>query len=178
MEQLSSKIRVAAPGPFARRSDDLRLFLNLHVSDIGCEDLLESELAEMAGRVVLEITERASLESVERLDHHISALRARGYQIAVDDLGAGYAGLSSFAMLDPDLVKLDMSLVRGVNESPTKRRLVQSLQAACSDLGVPMVAEGVETIEERDALVAGGCDLFQGFLFGRPAGELSGVNWA
>ncbi|MBZ0118064.1 MAG: EAL domain-containing protein [Sandaracinaceae bacterium] len=177
MPVLSAAIRQIAHRPFLERRDDVKLFLNLHVSDVTSADLLDSELSEMASRVVLEITERASLESVEGLDGHVSALRARGYAIAIDDLGSGYAGLSSFAMLDPDLVKLDMSLVRNVHESPVKRRLVQSLQEACRDLGVPMVAEGVETAEERDALIAAGCDHFQGFLFARPARELPSVRW-
>ncbi|MCC6874117.1 MAG: EAL domain-containing protein [Sandaracinaceae bacterium] len=177
MAELSTAIRRIAHKPFVERPDDVKLFLNLHVSDVTSADLLESELSEMASRVVLEITERASLESVEGLDRHVSALRARGYSIAIDDLGSGYAGLSSFAMLDPDLVKLDMSLVRNVHESPVKRRLVQSLQEACGDLGVPMVAEGVETVEERDALVAAGCNHFQGFLFARPARDLPSIQW-
>ena len=177
MEQLSARIRKIAPLPFLDRKDNVALFLNLHVSDVVSPDLLDGPLADIADRIVLELTERASLESVEGLDRHVAALRARGYRIAIDDLGAGYAGLSSFAMLDPDLVKLDMSLVRNVHESPTKRRLVESLQQACSDLGVPMVAEGVETAEERDALVAAGCDLFQGFFFARPAREMPEVHW-
>jgi EAL domain-containing protein (putative c-di-GMP-specific phosphodiesterase class I) len=178
MEDLSQAIRRIVAEPFVRRTDDLRLFLNLHVSDVASPDLLKSSLVEMAAHIVLEITERATLDSVPDFASHVSALRARGYSIAIDDLGAGYAGLSSFATLDPDIVKLDMSLVRGVHTSPTKRRLVKSLQDACADLGVPMVAEGVETTEERDALVAAGCDIFQGYLFGRPLRTLEEPNWA
>jgi EAL domain-containing protein (putative c-di-GMP-specific phosphodiesterase class I) len=177
MEQLSAAVRKLAHLPFLDRQDNVALFLNLHVSDVVSPDLLDGPLVDLADRIVLELTERASLESVEGLDRHLASLRARGYRIAVDDLGAGYAGLSSFAMLDPDLVKLDMSLVRNVHESATKRRLVKSLQEACSDLGVPMVAEGVETVEERDALIAAGCDLFQGFLFARPAREMPEIHW-
>lgn len=178
MQELSTAIRRIAHQPFLDRNDDVKLFLNLHVSDVTSPDLLESVLGDVASRVVLEITERASLESVEGLEQHIAALRARGYRIAVDDLGAGYSGLSSFAMLDPDFVKLDMSLVRNLHESPVKMRLVQSLQEACGDLGVPMIAEGVESRAERDALVAAGCDLFQGYLFARPARGLPAATWS
>ncbi|MFL5249475.1 MAG: EAL domain-containing protein, partial [Myxococcales bacterium] len=91
-----------------------------------------------------------------------------GYRIAVDDLGAGYAGLTSFTQLEPHIVKLDMSLIRGVHEEPTKRKLVSSIVDLCEDLGISVVAEGVETLHERDALEKIGCPLLQGYLFGKP----------
>ena len=86
----------------------------------------------------------------------------------MDDLGAGYAGLSSFAALEPDVVKLDISLVRDVDREPVKRKLVGSLAALCRDLRVTVLAEGVETAGERDVLVELGCEWLQGYLFGRP----------
>lgn len=169
IEDLGRAIRRIAGRPFAGDDGDHWLFLNLHVKDVTCEDLLDSPLASMAERTVLEITERAALDSVDGAGKCIAQLRARGYRIAVDNLGAGYAGLSSFAELEPDIVKLDMSLVRDVHRVPTKQRLVAGLQEACRDLGVLMVSEGIETPEERDALLEAGCDVFQGFLFARPA---------
>jgi hypothetical protein len=99
----------------------------------------------------------------------ISALRELGFRIAVDDLGAGYAGLTSFARLRPEIVKLDMSLIRGVDQDPTRQHLIRSLNGACRDLGIRVVAEGVETKEERDTLVALGSNLLQGYLFSKPA---------
>ena len=132
----------------------------------------------MADSVVLEITERAPLDAIGRMTQRIAALRASGYRIAIDDLGAGYAGLSSFAALEPDIVKLDMSLVRDVHRSPVKRRLIEGVVRACADLGVTLVAEGVEVPAERDALVESGVDVFQGFLFARPAPEFPVVAWA
>jgi EAL domain-containing protein (putative c-di-GMP-specific phosphodiesterase class I) len=89
----------------------------------------------------------------------------------VDDLGAGYAGLTSFAALEPDVVKLDMALVRGVDREPIKHRLVGSMTRLCRDLGILVVAEGVETSAEKEALQELGCDLLQGYLFGRPGRE-------
>jgi EAL domain-containing protein (putative c-di-GMP-specific phosphodiesterase class I) len=169
VDDLGRAIRAIATTPFGDRDDDCLLFLNLHVNDVRCQDLLGSPLASMAERIVLEITERAALESVEGIGSSVAALRALGYRIAVDDLGAGYAGLSSFVVLEPEIIKLDMSLVRDVDQFPTKQRLVAGLQETCRDLGVLMVSEGVETIQERDALSAAGCDIFQGYLFARPA---------
>src|SRR5690606_21718759 len=98
----------------------------------------------------------------------VPALRDRGYRLAVDDLGAGYAGLTSFAQLEPAVAKLDMSLVRGVDQHPVKQRIVAGMVQLCRDMGTEVVVEGVETEAERDTLLACGCDWMQGYLFGRP----------
>ncbi|MEO8904213.1 MAG: EAL domain-containing protein, partial [Polyangiaceae bacterium] len=82
--------------------------------------------------------------------------------------GAGYAGLTSFAQLEPEYVKLDMSLVRDVHENPTKQKVIRSMVHLCHDVGKQIIAEGVERIAERDALVELGCDLLQGYLFAKP----------
>ncbi len=83
----------------------------------------------------------------------VAALREMGFRIAVDDLGAGYAGLTSFAQLEPEVVKLDMSLVRDVHISSTKQKVIRSMTSLCRDMGMLVVAEGVETCDERDTLV-------------------------
>ena len=98
----------------------------------------------------------------------IARLREMGFRIAVDDLGAGYAGLTSFAQLEPEVVKLDMSLVRNVHSSAVKQKLVRSMTSLCSDMGIAVVAEGIEIIEERDVIIDLGCDLLQGYLYARP----------
>lgn len=147
------------------------LFVNLHPSDLLDPDLTlgASPLAPIASCVVLEITERAPLSSLERVRERCAELRRMGFRIAVDDLGAGYAGLTSFAVLDPDIVKVDMNLVRGIESSAVKRRLVSSVVSLCREMEMMLVAEGVETTAERDVLADLGCDIFQGFLFARPA---------
>jgi len=126
-------------------------------------------LGAMAHRVVLEITERAKLEQVSDAKGRIARLRVRGFRIAIDDIGAGYAGLNSFAELEPEVVKLDMVLVRDVDQRPTKQHLIRSLCALCKDLGMHVVAEVIETPAERDTVVELGCDWLQGYLFARPA---------
>ncbi|HEU5072608.1 MAG TPA: EAL domain-containing protein [Polyangiaceae bacterium] len=155
------------------------LFLNLHPTDLTDPLLLDPSAPHMAiaNRVVLEITERASITGIADATSKIRALREAGFRIAVDDLGAGYAGLASFVQLEPDLVKLDMCLVRDVHQNATKQRLVRSMTQVCSDMGLLVVAEGVETPQERDALVELGCDLLQGYLFGRPQRELLQPVW-
>jgi EAL domain-containing protein (putative c-di-GMP-specific phosphodiesterase class I) len=96
-------------------------------------------------------------------------LRKRGYRIAVDDLGAGYAALGALATLEPEIVKLDMSLVRDIDQHATKRRVVAAIANLCRELGGRVVAEGVETEAERKACIDSGIDLLQGYLFAKPA---------
>jgi EAL domain-containing protein (putative c-di-GMP-specific phosphodiesterase class I) len=107
----------------------------------------------------------------------IAELRSMGFRIAIDDLGAGYAGLTSFAAMEPQFAKFDMTLVRGVDQSPTKQRLIRSMTSLCNDLGITTVAEGIENRSERDAVVDLGCDLLQGFLFAKPGKPFPSFDW-
>lgn len=163
------RARVAAALPGA--PDDVSVFVNLHASDLEDEALYDAAapLSAHARRVVLEITERAALEGIERLGERLATLRRLGYRVAVDDLGAGYAGLASFPALEPEVVKIDMALVRGVDQSALQQRVVRSVVELGRELHMMVVCEGIETVAERDALAALGCDVFQGYLFGHPA---------
>jgi EAL domain-containing protein (putative c-di-GMP-specific phosphodiesterase class I) len=149
------------------------LFVNVHALELNDPDLYASgaPLSARAGEVVLEVTERSAFDRVPDLRDRIKALRDLGYRIAVDDLGAGYAGLTSFAALEPEVVKLDMALVRGVDREPIKQRLVGSMTRLCRELGILVIAEGVETTAEKETVAELGCDLLQGYLFGRPGPE-------
>ena len=147
------------------------LFVNLHPADLEDEELYADDgaLTPFASHVVLEITERAALDRIHELQSRVKRLRALGYRIAIDDLGAGYAGLTSFAQLEPEVVKVDMSLIRGIDSSPVKQKLVRSIVALCTELGIQLVAEGIETPAERDSLISlGRRFLCQGYLFARP----------
>jgi EAL domain-containing protein (putative c-di-GMP-specific phosphodiesterase class I)/CheY-like chemotaxis protein len=146
------------------------VFVNLHPSDIVDEELCSREgaLTPYAHGVVLEVTERAALEQVPGLIAGVRRLRELGFRLALDDLGAGYAGLSSFALLEPEIVKVDMSLVRGIHKSTMKQKLFRSFASLCRDLNTEIIAEGVEVAEERDCLTDLGGDLYQGYLFARP----------
>jgi EAL domain-containing protein (putative c-di-GMP-specific phosphodiesterase class I) len=170
LPDLGRAIRRKAGEAIASMPDDAYLFVNLHTHDLLDQDLFDTNqpLARVAGRVVLEITERASLHHIRDVQSRVAKLRQAGFRIAVDDLGAGYAGLTSFAHLEPEVVKLDMSLVRDVHVQPTKLTLVRTMIAMCHELGMKVVAEGIETPEERDAIVEAGCDLLQGYLFAKP----------
>ena len=114
--------------------------------------------------------------TVRRQNFRLDKLRSLGFQIALDDLGAGYAGLNSFATLQPTIVKLDMSLVSGIDLCNVRQRLVRSMVEACHDLSVRVVAEGIESREELDCCVSLGCDLLQGYLIAKPAGASTGIE--
>jgi EAL domain-containing protein (putative c-di-GMP-specific phosphodiesterase class I) len=160
--------RVVADAKSAR--DGWQFFVNLHPEDLLDLELYEptSPLSSLAARTVLEVTERASLDRVSHLQEKMAKLRTLGFQIALDDLGAGYAGLTSFTQLEPEFVKLDMSLVRGVHESTIKQKVIRSMVQLCQDTGKKVIAEGIETPGEQDALIEIGCDFLQGYLFSRP----------
>src|SRR5262245_16726107 len=155
---------------FLARAPSLTLFVNVHALELTDDALLSPAgvLATHARSVVLELTERSSFEHVPNLRARVSLLRRLGFRLAVDDLGAGYAGLTSFAALNPHVVKLDMSLVRGADTEPVKQRLIGSMASLCKEFGIMVVAEGIETVGERDTVTALGCDLLQGFFLGRP----------
>lgn len=145
-------------------------FVNVHPSDLGDDDLLDpsSPLSRGARSVVLEVTDRTPLEDVTNVRGRIRALRQLGYRIGVDDVRAGSASLQRLALVEPDLAKLNPSLVRGLAADDGRRRSVALMTASLHDLGIRVVATGVETAEERDAAVSCGVDHLQGFLFGRP----------
>lgn len=171
--------RGSVAATLALHGDCGSMFVNLHSADLADAELYlpDSPLACFAPRVVLEITERASLEGITDVAGRVSQLRALGYRIAVDDLGAGYAGLNYFASLRPDIVKIDMSLTRNVDTDMVRATVVRSLVTLSRDLGMLVVAEGVETRGERDALVAIGCDYLQGYLLARPGPPFVQSAW-
>ena len=179
LSELGRKIRAAASLPVARAPSTTAFFVNLHSRDLLDGDLIapKSPLSAIAHQVVLEITERASLDEVPDARAKVAELRAMGFRIAIDDLGAGYAGLTSFVALEPDFAKLDMSLVREIDRQPTKQKLVRSIAALCKDLGIAVVAEGVETAAERDTVIELGCDLLQGYLHAKPGKPFPDFAW-
>ena len=158
--------KVLASAPAARGI----VFVNLHVADLFDKQLTSpfSPLAKVAHRVVLEVTERSSLEGQADVRFRVAELRELGFRIAIDDLGGGHARMGTFTPLDTDFVKLDMSLVRAIDRHPVKQRLVRSITALCRDHGTKVIGEGVETDAEAEILVDLGCELLQGYLIAKP----------
>ncbi len=183
LERLGRRTRQLAAAPMSTNSGtsgEALLFVNLHSADLVDPELFiaTTDLGRIAPRVVLEITERCELTAVPDLEKRIGALREFGYRIAVDDLGAGYSSLTSLALVEPEFVKLDMGLTRGVDGCGTRQKLVRSMTTLCHDTGRLVIAEGIETTEERDALIELGCDYLQGYLLARPGTAFPSVTWA
>jgi EAL domain-containing protein (putative c-di-GMP-specific phosphodiesterase class I)/ActR/RegA family two-component response regulator len=146
-------------------------FVNVHPEDLMDPALYlpSAPLTRVAERVVLELTDRASLDTVSDVLDRIGRLRALGFRIAIDDLGAGQADSNMFAQLEPEFVKIDLSIIRGVDKDPSKRRMVHALVRLCHNMGKAVIAEGVENAGERGTLLEVGCDFLQGYFLGNPA---------
>lgn len=168
--EVGCAIRAQVAALLGEGRTDRDIFLNLHPGDLLEESLYDDSapLTFFAGQIVLEITERAALEQVPDIAEKIRRLRRLGYRIAIDDLGAGYSGLNYFAMLSPDIVKLDMALIRNLHLDEVKQKIIGSLCSLCRELDIRVVGEGVECVEEATMAASLGCDLLQGFLFARP----------
>ena len=119
-------------------------------------------------RVVVELTEHVPIEDYSVVQRALETVRSYGARLAAADLGSGYAGFRHLVSLGPDIIKLDMSLVRGINTSAEQRALASALAAFAADVGAQVIAEGVETQAELDALRDVGVALAQGFYFGAP----------
>jgi EAL domain-containing protein (putative c-di-GMP-specific phosphodiesterase class I) len=181
LDEVGRRVRELAAAGFHPPDDNMLLYVNLHPSDLLDSNLYDrnAPLTKIADNVVLEITERAALDDITETKHRASELRQRGFKLAIDDLGAGYAGLTSFATLEPEVVKLDMSLIRNIETSPVKRQIVESMTKLCRDLDMRVVAEGIETTSELACIIDLGCDYLQGYLLGRPGPALvpSSQTW-
>ncbi|MEO7192267.1 MAG: EAL domain-containing protein [Vicinamibacterales bacterium] len=168
--EVERAIRASIATRIASRPADSCLFVNLHPRSLLDPQLYTDHdpLAPHAKAIVLEITERGSLEEVDDLRPRVEALRAIGYRIAIDDMGSGYSGLTAFTTILPDFVKFDRELIRAMHRTPSKHKLVRSIAAVCRELAITTVAEGVE--EQNDLLAARemGCNLLQGYLLGHP----------
>jgi EAL domain-containing protein (putative c-di-GMP-specific phosphodiesterase class I) len=120
-------------------------------------------------RLIFEVTEGERVEDTEALVRIFQEYRKLGMKTAIDDFGAGYAGMNLLARFQPDIVKIDIDLIRDVDTLRVKQIIVESIVELCLKLGISPLAEGVETPAERDFLSSLGVDLMQGFLFARPA---------
>jgi EAL domain-containing protein (putative c-di-GMP-specific phosphodiesterase class I) len=122
-------------------------------------------------RIMFELTEGEHVADVAHMKSIVEYYRAKGFKTALDDFGAGYSGLNMFAQFQPDIVKLDMALIRDIDSNTVKQAIVRRMTQLNNDLGVTTLAEGVETVAELAFLRGLGIDLFQGYLFAKPGFE-------
>lgn len=129
-------------------------------------------------RLMFELTEGEPVADLPALASTFGAFERLGFTSAIDDFGAAYAGFELLAAFQPDIVKIDMSFVRDVHRSAVRFAIVKGFVAICDELGIRVIAEGVESRQEVDALRGLGVRLFQGFLFARPGiAMLPAVAW-
>lgn len=119
--------------------------------------------------IIFEVTEGERVRDRPHLVHIFREYHRYGFGTAIDDFGSGFAGLELLSEYQPTILKLDMALVRGVNTDHVRQAIVKGVVTMCDDLGVRVLAEGVETAAERDFLQGAGISLMQGYLFGKPA---------
>ncbi|TVV75072.1 EAL domain-containing protein [Sphingomonas solaris] len=122
-------------------------------------------------RLIFEFTENEEMVDPAHVANIIATYQKMGFGTALDDFGAGHAGLNLLARFQPDIIKLDMELIRGVDSSLPRRLIVDGVTRMATALGVTVIAEGIETEAELDALRAIGVRYVQGYYFARPAFE-------
>jgi EAL domain-containing protein (putative c-di-GMP-specific phosphodiesterase class I) len=158
-----------------RLPPEVKLFLNLHPDELSDPDDLRTRLdclLPCAPRFVFEITEQSRLSAVRRWDASIHLLREMGFSLAVDDLGSGYSSLSVLAELRPRYMKIDMSIIRGIDTDTAKQRLVSLLSQFAETTEARVIAEGIETEKEAETVRGCGAHMLQGYLLGKPKLEL------
>jgi diguanylate cyclase (GGDEF)-like protein len=171
-EKLARELAIARLSDFQQNQ---KLFLNIDPRVLEAPGFAIGEthrILEATGRschsVVFEITERTSIENYPRFVRALEHYRSQGYMVAVDDAGAGHSSFKSIAELKPDYIKIDMSLVRGIDRSSTKQALMEAFALFSQRINAQIIAEGIETEEELRVLCRLGIPLGQGFLLARP----------
>ncbi|HEX6370571.1 MAG TPA: EAL domain-containing protein [Longimicrobium sp.] len=144
-------------------------FRYLDLDDLGVDD---------PSRIVLEITERTAITDYPTFQGYLKEFRDRGFRFAVDDAGSGYAGLGSIANLEPDFIKLDISLISGIDANFMKQNLVETMVQFANDHDIKVIAEGVEREEEWETVKRLGVHFTQGFLFHNVAAQAAQTSAA
>ncbi len=173
LEQICRAQAIASVGPLSATQS---LFLNIHPRTIADPDFTPGttrELLAAAGikseQITFEITERHAIDNVDLLQKTLDHYRSQGFRVAVDDAGAGHSGLTTIAVLRPDFIKIDMSLVRDVDKDPVRRALMETMVIFAEKIGSRIIAEGIERKGEAMVLMDIGVHYGQGYFLGRPA---------
>ena len=157
----------AVEGMASWLTDQQLLFLNVDPHDFS-DPTFDSLDATDPERVVIEITERTAIKDYPKFRERLQAFRDRGFRFAVDDAGSGYAGLGSIANLEPDFIKLDISLINSIDTNFIKQNLVETMVKFAEEHDAMVIAEGVERAEELETVKQLGVPLVQGFFLHRP----------
>jgi EAL domain-containing protein (putative c-di-GMP-specific phosphodiesterase class I) len=155
------------------------LFLNIHPAELNERWVVQPDdpIFQHSEEVYLEITEAVPLSHFRLCSDMLAEVRGRGVHLVVDDLGAGYSNLKYIADLHPRIVKLDRGLIAGLTRDTRLFKLVAAIVRLCTELDARVVAEGIETETELEAVIAAGARFGQGYLLARPAFPLPKLTW-
>jgi EAL domain-containing protein (putative c-di-GMP-specific phosphodiesterase class I) len=149
------------------------VYVAVNLSPSACLDVRLSGIVRKSGlrpeRIVVELTERSPVADYARLTAALAPLRSAGVRIAIDDVGAGFSSMRHILRLNPELIKLDRSIVAGVDTNPGQKALLAAMLSFSSHIGAGLVAEGIETSSELATLAELGVKTGQGYLLGRPS---------
>jgi len=160
--------------------DKVKVFVNVHPKELTSRWLVRPDdpIGFYEHGIYIEVTEAAAFEYFDICMSVLNEVRQRtGAQIVIDDFGAGYSNLARIVDLEPSHVKLDISLVKGIDKHPRKQKLARSLVNLCAELGAEVVREGVETLDELKAVRDTGAQFAQGFYLARPARPIPDIYW-
>ena len=167
--ELELKAVAAALAAFPILPAEVALSVNVSPETAVSDRLAAALDAGNLHRTILELTEHGRVDDYARLQGCLDPLRRRGLKVAIDDAGAGYSGLQHIVRIAPDVIKMDMSLTRGLDGDPARRALASAMIFYARETGATLVAEGIETEGELATLRALGFTRGQGYLLGRPA---------
>lgn len=166
--KLDRLCRERAARGFGKMPGEQLLFINMEPLSIFDPQLAANVPRPLVARTVFEITEHAAIADFTTFRQAVQLLRRFGFKFALDDVGSAYAGLRIISEIEPDYIKLDMELTRAAQNSRVKSDLIRAVSGFCADACVPMIVEGIETLEELAAVRGLGVHLVQGYLLGRP----------
>ncbi|MCK9502778.1 MAG: EAL domain-containing protein [Porticoccaceae bacterium] len=150
--------------------EDIFICINMSPLTVTSQALQNALNIESASRIVIEITEHKTIVEYAPIIEALRALKKLSIRVAIDDVGTGYSGLYHILQIKPDLLKLDISLTRNIHQDPAKQALASAIVAFSARIGATIIAEGIETKEEADALRVLGIGYGQGFYFAKPHG--------
>ncbi|MFF1383607.1 EAL domain-containing protein [Arthrobacter sp. NPDC058288] len=149
------------------------IYAAVNLSPSACLDPRLSDIVRNSGlnpgRIVVELTERSAVADYARLAAALAPLRSAGVRIAIDDVGAGFSSMRHILRLSPELIKLDRTIVAGIDSDPNQRALCMAMVSFASQIGASLVAEGIQTNAELAAVAEMGVNIGQGYLLGRPS---------
>lgn len=170
LQELELAAVASALAQLHRLPPGVSLSVNASPATAGSDALLAAVPTEDVGRrLIVEVTEHAPIDDYDALSLRLERLRERGVRIAVDDAGAGFASLRHILRLAPSIIKIDMALTRRIERDRAERAMTRALISFADEIGAAVVAEGVESEAEVDALAGLGVHLGQGFHLGRPS---------